>query len=53
MLSNSSPGYVLRLFARHGGVVIAQRVLSPVDVASVFNGLQQRREGTAPRHDVS
>jgi len=27
MLSNSSLGYVLRLFARHGGVVLAQRVL--------------------------
>ncbi|MDN7184572.1 hypothetical protein M0D69_42485 [Caballeronia sp. SEWSISQ10-4 2] len=27
MLSNSSLGYVLRLFARHGGVVFAQRVL--------------------------
>jgi hypothetical protein len=27
MLTNSSLGYVLRLFARHGGVVLAQRVL--------------------------
>jgi hypothetical protein len=27
MLSNSSLGYVLRLFARHGGVVLVQRVL--------------------------
>lgn len=27
MLSNSSLSYVLRLFARHGGVVLAQRVL--------------------------
>lgn len=27
MLSNSSLGYVLRLFARHGGVALAQRVL--------------------------
>jgi hypothetical protein len=27
MLTNSSLGYVLRLFARHGGVALAQRVL--------------------------
>ena len=27
MLSNSSLGYVLRVFARHGGVALAQRVL--------------------------
>jgi hypothetical protein len=27
MLINSSLGYVLRLFARHGGVVLAQCVL--------------------------
>jgi hypothetical protein len=27
MLSNASLGYVLRLFARHGGVTLAQRVL--------------------------
>jgi len=27
MMTNSSLGYVLRLFARHGGVALAQRVL--------------------------